>query len=130
MPNYSTALRNAQQDQITALIDAGGSPGRLSTYGGVKPATGGTAPAAISVHTFSAISGTVLNGVWTANPIATSKANSNSTITWARITDSNGNFVMDLTAGTSNAELLLDVDTTTVDLDVIINSCVITRGNQ
>lgn len=126
---YSTALRNARLDEITAAIDAAATPGKLRIYAGTQPATGASvagntllAELTMGDPSFPAASG----GSMTANAIsADSSANATGTATFARVLDGDDNFVMDL----SIDELNLNTTSIVINLNVAVLSWVITSGH-
>lgn len=128
---YATTLRNNQLDEITSFI---GNAAKLRIYDGTRPATG----AAITTQTLLAelVMGTPFapaasGGVLTANAITDdSAADNNGSATWARIVKSDGTtFCMDVAAGTSGAELILNTTNIVAGAPVQVSSLTITRGN-
>jgi hypothetical protein len=127
---YSTTLRNAQLDEITAAI---GNAGLLRIYDGTRPATG----AAITTQTLLAqltlgtpFAPAASGGVLTANAITDdSSADNNGTATWARVLTSGASFVMDIDVDTAGAELILNTVLIVAGAPVEVTSFVITRGN-
>lgn len=102
----ATTLRNARLSAIRDAIDAGPAQGKLNLYAGTRPATGAS-PAG------STLIGTLLfsdpcaaepsNGVLTFNSISDDlAADASGTVAWARITDSNNVFVMDVDVTDTN----------------------------
>jgi hypothetical protein len=130
---YSTALRNARLNQITAQVDAGAGAGTLRIYDGTRPATGGTATTLLAELTLSDPSfGAAAAGELTANAISDdTSADASGTATWFRIVDSAGTFVLDGDAGASGsgAELILDDTSIVAGGTVAISSLVVTAGN-
>lgn len=127
------ALRNNRLDRITALIDAGAAGGKLKIYNGARPATGGTATTLLGTLTFSVTSAPAASGgVLTFNAVtADSSADATSTATWARITDSDDNFVMDLNVGATGSGADIELSTTSIVTGGVISvsSATITEGN-
>lgn len=124
---YSTALRNAQLDAITAIV---GNGGKLRLYDGTRPATGGTATTLLAEFTMGtpfapAASGGILSPTL---PAATTGVAAG-TATWYRIVTSAGTFVMDGAAGTAGVELILNTATISVGVNVQITSHTIQAGN-
>lgn len=128
---YSTALRNARLNQVTASVDAGSGAGLLRIYDGTRPATGGTATTLLAELTFSDPSfGAASDGVLTASAITQdAAANANGTATWFRVVDSAGTFVMDGNVGTSGSDLNLNSTSISTGVAVSITSFVLTEGN-
>jgi len=128
---YSTALRNARLNQVTASVDAGSGAGLLRIYDGTRPATGGTATTLLAELTFSDPSfGAASGGVLTASAITQdAAANATGTATWFRVVDSAGTFVMDGNVGTSGSDLNLNSTSISTGVAVSITSFVLTEGN-
>lgn len=125
---YSTALRNARLDQITA---AAGSNAKLRVYDGVRPATGGAATTLLAELTCNAtFAPAAVAGVLTLNAITQdSSADATGTATWARIVTSGGTFVMDVAVGVAAAEFILNTVAIVAAGIVTCTSAVITGGN-
>lgn len=125
---FSTALRNARADEITAAI---GASGLIRIYNGTRPASGGTATTLLAELALSATAAPAASGgVLTFNAISDdASANATGTATWARVTTSGGTFVVDMDAGTSGTELILDSVSIVAGGTVSVSSCVITEGN-
>lgn len=131
----ATALRNARLDAITAAMDAGSGAAKLRFYTGPRPATG----AAITTETLLAeltfgnpAAGSASNGVLTFNAITDdSSADATGTAAWARVLDSDNNFVMDLSVGAagSGADIELVSTSITSGQTVSIAAATITEGN-
>lgn len=127
------AARNAHLDDIVARIDAGAGAGLLEIYDGTRPATGGTVTTLLGTLTFSdpsapaAASGTVTFNAITED----SSADASSTATWARVTDSTGEFVMDMDVGESGsgAEIILNTTTIVAGGPIRVDSASLTAGN-
>lgn len=128
---FSTALRNARANQITAQLDAGAGAALFRIYDGTRPATGGTATNLLAELTCSDPSAAgAASGVLTLNSITPdSAANADGTATWARMVDSNATFVMDMDVGTSGSDLNLNTVAITTGVQVDITSAVFTEGN-
>ena len=114
---YSTTVRDNRLTQVLNAIDGGSGDGVLTIYNGTRPASGGTATTALATFTLPKPSATVSGGVLTFNAITAVNASTTGTATWARITDSAGTFVADMSVGTSGA-------------DVNLNSTAISSGAQ
>lgn len=97
MAVHSTALRNAQADAATTLIDAGAGAGKIK----IKTASGGTLLATITLAdpSFGAASTGVITGA--SFPRSDSSADATGTAAWYEITDSDDNIIL---SGTSVAE--------------------------
>lgn len=127
MPGYSTTLRNARLDAITA---AAGASALLKFYTATRPATGGTVTTLLATvtcgATFAAASS---GGVLTLNAITGANAVANGTGTWARLTTSGGTFVADFSVGTSGAEINLVTNVFTSGQPVAVSSLTLTEGD-
>jgi hypothetical protein len=125
----ATALRNARLDAITTF--AGGSC-KLRIYNGTQPATGGTATTLLAELTCNAtFAPAASGGVLTLNAIASdTTADATGTATWARIVKSDGTtHVMDLTVGTSGADINLNTVAIQAGATVAVTSATITEAN-
>jgi hypothetical protein len=125
---YSTALRNARLDEITAAI---GTSGLIRIYDGSRPASGGAATTLLAELTASStFAAAASSGQLTANSITQdSSANATGTATWGRVTTSGGTFVIDFSVGTSGSDLNLTTTSIVATQPVSISSFVITEGN-
>lgn len=125
---YSTALRNAQLDEITTAI---GSNGLLRIYDGSRPATGGTATTLLAELALSATAaGAASSGVLTFSAITNdSSANATGTATWFRITTSGGTHVIDGNVGTSGSDLNFNTTSFVSGAVISVTSLTITAGN-
>lgn len=126
---YSTAIRNAMLDAITA---GAGANALLRIYDGTRPATGGAATTLLAELTCNATFAPAASGAQlTLNSITQdASANANGTATWFRIVKSDGTtFVMDGNVGTSGSDLNLTTTTIVATQPVSVSSFVITEGN-
>ena len=128
------AARNAC-DEISVLLDAGAGAGKVRIYDGTKPAdtdaavTGQTLLAELTMSdpAFAAAVDAAPGGAATAGAITDdTSADATGTATWFRAVDSNNVGVIDGSAGTSNADLILDSVSITSGQTVKINSWVLT----
>lgn len=125
-----TSIRSAWVQVIANAIDAGSAGGKIKFYGGTRPTTGGTATTLLGTVTCSSICGTVSNGILTfAAFTEDSNAAATGTTTWARITDSDDNFVCDCSVGTSGADINLNSTAITTGGIIRITSGTLTAGN-
>lgn len=125
--SYSTALRNAQLDAITAIV---GNGGKLRLYDGTRPATGGTATTLLAEFTMgSPFAPAASGGILSPTLPAATTGVAAGTATWYRIVTSAGTFVMDGAAGTAGVELILNTATISVGVNVQITSHTIQAGN-
>lgn len=123
-------IRNNRLTQILNAIDAGAGAGFLRIYDGTRPSKGGTVTTLLAELTFSDPSGTVSGGVLTFNAVNQDpSANATGTATWARIVDSTGAFVADLSVGTSGQDVNLNSTSIATGQVVQITSATITEGN-
>lgn len=124
------SIRNAWLTTIANAIDAGSAGGKIKFYGGTRPSTGGTATTLIGTVTCATTCGTVSNGVLTfASFIEDSSADATDQATWARITDSDDNFVCDCSVGTSGADINLNSTSITAGGIIRITGGTLTAGN-
>ncbi|MCK8477243.1 hypothetical protein [Microbacterium aurugineum] len=110
----SNAVRSAAADAIVDLVDAGSGAGTLKIYTGSQPAGPGTAPSGTLLGTLTMSDpafGAASNGVATAAAITgDTSADASGTAGWARIADSSGTAVLDMsvTATGGGGDLTLD----------------------
>lgn len=124
------SIRNSWLTSIANAIDAGAAGGKIKFYDGTRPATGGTATTLLGTVTCSTACGTVSNGVLTFAAFTEDpSADATGTATWARITDSDDNFVTDCSVGTSGADINLNSTSITVGGIIRITSGTLTAGN-
>ena len=125
---YSTAVRNAMLDAITAAI---GSNGLLRIYDGSRPASGGSATTKLAELALSATAAPgASGGVLTFSSITQdSSADATGTATWFRIVTSGGTFVIDGNVGTSGSDLNLTTTSIVATQPVSVTSFVITEAN-
>jgi len=125
---YSTAIRNAMLDEITAAV---GASGFLRIYDGTRPASGGTATTLLAELTGNAtFAAAASGGVLTLNSITQdSSANATGTATWFRWVTSGGTFCVDGNVGTSGSDLNLTTTSIVATQPVSVTSWTITEGN-
>lgn len=109
-PRLTNAAASAAADAVVDLIDAGSGAGTIKIYTGTIPTDANTAIGAqtlLATLTFSDPAfGAASNGVATASAITSdSSADATDTAAWARIADSNGTTIMDVTVGTSGEDI-------------------------
>lgn len=116
----ATAARNAGLDAIFDRANAGAGPGVVEYRTGSQPATADTAATGtvlvtftLAVPAFAPATGGTKD--LDADPDLTAAAAATGTAGWARVKDSDGNTVCDLSIGTAGA-------------DITINSTSITTG--
>lgn len=128
--SYSTTVRNAMLDAITA---AAGASATIKVYTSPRPATGATATGTLLVTltcnaTFApAASGAVL----TLNAITsgTAGATGSTTGAWFRLATSGGTFIADGDVGNTGADLNFGTATISSGQFVSVSSFQITEGN-
>lgn len=129
---FATSLRTNRATQILNAMDAGSAGAKIRLYNGTRPATGGTVTTLLAELTCATTSGTVTNGVFTLGAITQdSSADATGTATWARIVDSDGNFVMDVsvTATGGGGDITMGSTSLIAGVPVAAISFVITEGN-
>jgi hypothetical protein len=128
---FSTTVRNAEMNEITAAVDSVAVAGLVLIYDGARPATGGTATTLLAELTMIDPSfGASASGKITANlPIGDTSADADGTATWFRITTSTGTFVADGSVGTSGSDLNLNTTAIVTGVAVDITSMEFTAGN-
>ena len=121
---YSTTLRNARLDEITAAV---GASGLLRIYDG----SGGAATTLLAELTCNAtFAPGAAAGVLTLNAITQdSSANATGTATWFRLSTSGGTAIVDGNVGTSGSDLNLTTTSITATQPVSVTSFTITEGN-
>lgn len=122
---YTTAVKNARLDAVTAQIDAGAGAGVLQ----IGTTGMGTVLAEITLNdpSASAASGGVLT--FSGFPKSDTSANATGTAAAARIRDSNGtDIITGLTVGTSGSDINLDSTSITSGQTVTITSATITHA--
>lgn len=105
--SFSASLRTARAAAITAALDAASpTPGYIEFYNGSRPGTGVavTSQTLLGTITLGLPSSTASNGVLTFTTTTQDLyVDSDGTITWARISDGSGGFVMDASCGLSGS---------------------------
>lgn len=109
-PRLTNASASAAADAVVDRIDAGAGAGTIKIYSGTIPTDADTAVGAqtlLATLTFSDPAfGAASNGVATASAITSdASADATATAAWARIADSTGTTVMDVTVGTSGDDI-------------------------
>ena len=122
---YSTAAKNARLDAVTALIDAGASPGKLK----IGTTGMGTVLATFTLADPSAVaaSGGVLT--FDFDPDISATASATGTAAAATITDSADTVVISgLTVGTTGTDIVLDSTSITSGQTVTLATAAITHA--
>lgn len=129
---YSIVLNQAR---LAAIVTAIGSAGLLKIYTGTQPAnpdTAITSQTLLSTHTcgtpFAPASSSAHPSVLTANAIGSATAGNTGTAAWFRITQSGGTAVVDGSAGTSSADLILNSTSFTSGQTVSISALTVTSA--
>lgn len=109
----ATASVQAACDAVVDRIDGGAAAGYIEIRSGTRPVNANSAATGtlLATLTFSdpAFGAANTSGVATASAITSdTSADATGTATWARVFDSNGATVMDLSVGTSGADINLD----------------------
>lgn len=125
---YAANLRNAQLDAITTFA---GNAALLRIYNGTRPATGGAATTLLGTFTLgSPLAAGAVAGVLSPTLPADTTGAAAGTATWFRIVKADGTtHVLDGSAGTSGADLILNTTTVSVGVALAITAFTITRGN-
>lgn len=115
----STDVKNSALIGIRALIDGGADSGLIKVYDSPRPATGAaiTTQILLAEIEFNDPSfADPVSATMTMNVPLTTNGLANGTALWARITDSDDNFVMDIDVGdlASSAELKLSDEAITL----------------
>jgi hypothetical protein len=121
-----TTLRG---DMLQKIIDALGTSGLLKIYSGAQPTTTGTAIGSqvlLATLPLSAVFGTILSGVLTANAITTANAVATNTATWYSLTTSGGTRKFEASIGTSGADINLNTTSLVSGGPVAVSSLTIT----
>lgn len=116
--HFATGLKNNVLAPIIAAIDAGSGPGLINIYSGTMPATVTTALTSqvlLATLTFADPCGTITDGVLTMDAITQdASADATGMAAWARITDSDGNVVMDINVSATGGSGALQMNTTSI----------------
>jgi hypothetical protein len=109
-PRLTNAAASAAANAVVDLVDGGAGAGTIKIYAGTIPTNADTAVGAqvlLATLTFSDPAfGAAADGVATASAITSDvSADATDTAAWARIADSTGTTVMDVTVGTSGDDI-------------------------
>ena len=133
MPTLSNAARNAAIAAVTARIDNGSGAGKIRIYSGTKPAgpdtalSGQTLLAEFTCQDPAFTAGATGVQTLDVTPAMTTVGLAAGTAAWARMVDSNNVAEIDLTVGTSAADLILNTTTISVGLALEITSGSLTQ---
>ena len=129
-------LRDSRLQQVIDLMDGGldtvTTTAMMHFYDGVRPATGGAVTGLVASCALSQPSGTITAGVLTFATVSDDvSADADADITWCRIVDSDGAFVMDLGCGiaASGEEIIFNTVTARIGGVVQILSGSFNEGN-
>lgn len=124
----SLALRNAMLDLLTSKA---GSGALLNIYTGPRPATGGT-PTTLLVQLAcgAPFAPNSTTASITPNSITPAPALATGVAVWARLTDSAGNFVIDLDVAQSGSDLNLNNTSIQQGATVAVVSGQFSMGNS
>lgn len=97
---FATSLRTARAQKIIDAIDAGTGAGKIKFYTGTRPATGAaiTSQTLLGTVPLNDPCGAAANGAiaWDVDPVPEdASADNTGTAAWARLLDSDDNFVAD-----------------------------------
>lgn len=113
MIGLADALANAEADNVTSKVDAGGAAGSLKVYDGDRPDTPATAATGNLLATFTlpypsaaAASGGIASWNFATAPSTTVSVTG--TPSWFRVADSTGAAVFDGDVGVTGADLNFD----------------------
>lgn len=126
---YSTELRNAKLDANSTVI---GNGGKLEIYAGTDTAgTNNAEGTLLAVFTLgSPFAPAASGGVQSPTLPAATTGAANGTAGWARVTKADGSTaVMDLTVGTSGAQINLNTLTISTGVAVSVTGWTITAGD-
>jgi hypothetical protein len=130
MPWYSEEMRNAKLDANATII---GNAGLLRIYNGTKPSGGGAISTQTKLAEFtlgSPFAPAADNGVQDVTLPADVTGLASGTATWGRILKADGTTAcIDVTVGTSAANVILNTTSITSGGDVSITDFTITDGN-
>ena len=128
----SLSVRNARLQAVIDKIDSGEGNGSMRFFSAPRPPTGGAETILIAVNELFDPSGSIGNGELTFNLISDeTSTQSNDEISWCRIVDGDGIFLIDMDCGLagSGAEVIFDDLVAQIGGTVKILSGLITEGN-
>lgn len=128
---YAVTLKNAKLDAITTAL---GASGLLRIYSGTQPTNPDTALSGNTLLAELPLSATwapgAASGVLTASAItADSSADNTGTATWATLTTSGGTRKVDMSVGTSGADLNMNSVAIQAGSQVSCSALTITSAN-
>jgi hypothetical protein len=132
----ATAVRNAMCDAAVDSIDAGSGPGKLRIYSGTRPAGPGSSVGAAVLLAEFALSDPAFDAAGTAGAgiatldvtpaVSDATADATGTATWGRFLDSDDNGKIDVSVGTSGADINLNTTSIVASAVVTITAGTIT----
>ncbi len=125
--SVATSLRNNYLQSLANAVDAAATPGILTVFSGTRPASGAaitSQTALVTQELTQPAFGAPGNGVMTAEDFTPTAIEAAGQSVWFRITDGDGNFVLDGDVGTGATDLT--VSTTTFTVGVIFDATGIT----
>ena len=125
----TTAQRNARLQVIATAIDAGTAAATLKIYDGTRPATGGAVTTLLGTFTLAYPTPAPSAGAITFSNPADVTAVATGTASWARISDSTGAFVADLSVATASADIIVNSTSISSGQTLKVTSAVINEGN-
>jgi hypothetical protein len=134
----SSTIRNVRLQEILDAIDSGADEydsAHLLLYSGDRPSTGEAIDeyenALLADFSLAFPCGTIVGAIFTFDDILSVVGLENGFVSWGRIVDCDGNFVMDLTATVSGGggDIIVSALETFVGVAVNFISGVITEGN-
>ena len=129
---FSTAVRNAMMDAITAQAGGGAI---LRLYTGTRPATGAAITSQVLLGSLTCgtpLAPAAVDGVLTFNAIAEdTSADNTGTCTWARLVTSGGTFVADFSVGVVGSGQDVEINSVEISAGQLIQaaSATLTAGN-
>lgn len=131
-PRLTNAAASAAADAVVDRIDLGAGAGTIKIYTATIPTDADTAVGAqtlLATLTFSDPAfGAASNGVATASAITSdTSADATGTAAWARIADSTGTTVMDVTVGTTGEDINFNTVSFVAGATVAITSLTYTQ---
>lgn len=128
---YAVLLKNARLNDINSQV---GASGFLRIYSGTQPTNPDTALSGNTMLANLPLSATfapaAAAGVLTANAITTeSSADNTGTATFASLVTSGGTRIVDMSAGTSATDMILNTTSIVAGAAVSCSSLTVTAGN-
>jgi hypothetical protein len=115
----SPSLKTARLTALLDVIETGNGAAQLTFYGGAQPEPGGTPVIGIAQSWLNYPCGTIQDNVLTLALPDTIVASASGTITWARLTNMNGDWVIDMSVSDSpGADLVMS------PVDVIVGGLI------